>query len=66
MYNHRMSTETETPEQGKTVKTTIVLDKALVDWAKKQPGGLAVVVRLLLAQAKEGKIKVEYQMSTGN
>lgn len=47
-------------DESDLMRTTVVLEKKYVEWAKEQPGGLSLLMRALLKQVYDGKIKVEY------
>lgn len=38
-----------------TVRTTVMLEPALVEWGKAQPGGLSLLLRRLLTQEQKRK-----------
>lgn len=55
-----MSSETPKPEKRRrgpvanpnTLRTTVVLDRTLADWGKKQPGGLSAILRQCLEERR--------------
>ncbi len=43
------------PSQTERVKTTLLLDLDMVEWGKREPGGLSEIIRRLLRQEYEAQ-----------
>ena len=57
-YNTRMKTERKRsgPIPGPlTAKITVLIEPDMIEWGKRQPGGLSATLRMLLRKSKESE-----------